>query len=129
VWLLQAASALDGLDPSAIILALAGVVTTLGGLLLRGWNERLKSETAERVKANEQLLQAKDALLQAKDQELARVCLERDQWRKRAEYLEDDRSKGKDVVIEAIKHLRVKSRTDSPPPTTYSMQTRTKTPL
>lgn len=122
MWLSQV-SASDGFTPSAIILALAGVVSTLGALLLRGWQERVKrAEEAER--------KATEALLASKTEG------ER-QWRERAQYLEDQRAQLTRRLLEVKVSRRDLSdppsappRSDSPSPGRYSTQisTRTKTP-
>lgn len=120
--LLQASS--TGFTPATIILALAGVITTLGGLLLRGWQERVKrSEEAERA--------ATVALLKAKEDELARTGQDRDEWRERAQYLEDQRAQLTRRLLEVKASQSPPSETQrsrSPNPgTSYSVQTSTKT--
>jgi type II secretory pathway pseudopilin PulG len=120
VWLLQASA--DAFTPSAIILALAGVISTLGALLLRGWQERVKrSEEAERTTAA--------ALLAQKDAENAYLRKRLEQSEERNRYLEDDRAESKDEMAGLLTYLKGRTqppRKDSPPPTTYSMQTSSK---
>lgn len=115
----QASAVSGGLDPSTIIWALAGVVTTLGGLLLKGWQERVKrSEAAERTATDALLGQVRAELDRALERETAKDA--------RIEYLENQRAKVSERVLEVIDKLRAKSeapRSASPNPTSYSITT------
>ncbi len=113
MWLMQSASAsVDGFTPSAIILALAAVVSTLAAVLMRGWQERLKTAEAEERERTKQLL----------DSALARA----EKAEARATYLEDQRGHLAAKLLEARLQVQ-QQRSQSPPPTNYSMQTPTKT--
>lgn len=114
MWLLQTASAsVDGFTPSAIILALAGVVSTLAVKLLSVWQERVKAAEAEERKASERLAALRDAEVEF--------------WRTHALELDSQlraereaKAKNFEAILEAIGRIRAKGteppRNDSPPP-------------
>lgn len=110
---MQSASAsVDGLTPSAIILALGAVVTVLA----RGWQVRLKnSEEGERERTA-QLIKTLEGR-EAKESERA------DRAEARTQYLEDERGRLTAKLLEARLQIH-QQRSQSPPPnTTYSMST------
>jgi len=103
---MQAASAsADGFTPSAIILALGGVVTVLA----RGWQVRLKNSEVE---ARERTAQLIKNLEEGQAKEAARA----DRAEARATYLEDQRGHLATKLLEARLQAREYQRSQSPPP-------------